>query len=80
MDKCEKHKKNIVGKCQWCGVNVCDLCIGKKVGEKRFFCYDCGSDLSEHITKRQIDDMKRVEQQQHEQQKVTRIVKQYWDK
>ncbi len=80
MDKCEKHKKSIIGQCQWCGTVLCDLCVGKKVGEKRLFCFDCGSNLSTHITRRQIEDMKMLERQKQDQQRVTRIVKQYWDK
>jgi hypothetical protein len=42
--KCEKHKKDHVGGCQWCGKRVCEFCVAKQVG-KKLYCEKCASML-----------------------------------
>lgn len=52
--KCDSHNKTVIGSCQWCGKQLCRLCVGKRLGTK-LFCTGCGSNLKEIIEKRQLD-------------------------
>lgn len=40
MKKCDKHKKDYVGGCMWCGTRLCELCIAKQEGVK-LYCEKC---------------------------------------
>ncbi len=43
--KCEKHKKDHVGGCQWCGKRICQYCVARADG-KKLFCEKCTGILS----------------------------------
>ncbi|MBN1644912.1 hypothetical protein JW851_02645 [Candidatus Woesearchaeota archaeon] len=43
--RCNKHKKEVIGHCNWCGKHVCPLCIAKKEG-KKLYCEKCAIQLS----------------------------------
>ena len=38
--KCEKHRKDFLSNCFWCGKKVCDLCILKS-DRKKVYCEQC---------------------------------------
>jgi len=38
--KCEKHRKEQIGGCMWCGKRLCELCVAKREGSK-FYCEKC---------------------------------------
>ncbi len=44
MMKCDKHKKDHVGGCMWCGKRVCEYCIAKREGNK-LYCEKCAINL-----------------------------------
>jgi hypothetical protein len=44
MIKCDKHKKDHVGGCMWCGKRVCEFCIAKREGSK-LYCEKCAINL-----------------------------------
>lgn len=44
MIKCDKHKKDHVGGCMWCGRRLCEFCIAKRDGGK-FYCEKCAVQL-----------------------------------
>lgn len=35
-----RHGKKIIGKCMWCGKQLCKMCDFKNDG-KKFYCSDC---------------------------------------
>ena len=43
--KCDKHRKDQVGGCMWCGRRLCEYCIVKREGSK-FYCEKCCVNLS----------------------------------
>ena len=43
--RCTKHRRNVVGACNWCGKQICPYCIGKKEG-KKIYCEKCSMRLS----------------------------------
>jgi hypothetical protein len=43
--RCIKHKKEVMGNCNWCGKHVCPLCIAKKEGRK-LYCEKCAIQLA----------------------------------
>ena len=44
MIKCDKHKKDHVGGCMWCGKRLCEFCIAKRDGGK-LYCEKCSVQL-----------------------------------
>lgn len=40
MTKCDRHRKEQVGGCMWCGKRLCELCIVKREGVK-IYCEKC---------------------------------------
>ena len=44
--ECFEHGKEFVGSCNWCGKQLCRLCIVKQKGLK-LYCGNCASKLSE---------------------------------
>ena len=42
--KCDKHRKDHVGGCMWCGRRLCEYCIAKRDGVK-FYCDKCSINL-----------------------------------
>jgi hypothetical protein len=55
--KCDSHNKTVVGSCQWCGKQMCRMCVGKRLGAK-LFCIECGKNLKPIIERRQLDMMR----------------------
>jgi len=43
--RCTKHKKQIIGNCNWCGKPICPLCVAKKDGRK-LYCEKCAKQLA----------------------------------
>ena len=44
MNKCDRHKKEHVGSCMWCGKKVCEFCVAKQEGTKKY-CEKCAIQL-----------------------------------
>lgn len=44
MMKCDRHKKDHIGGCMWCGKRLCEFCIAKRDGHK-FYCDKCAGVL-----------------------------------
>jgi hypothetical protein len=44
-DRCIKHRKEIIGVCNWCGARLCQLCVADKNGNK-LYCEKCVGQLS----------------------------------
>jgi hypothetical protein len=42
--KCDKHRKDHVGGCMWCGKRLCQFCIAKREGSK-LYCDKCAINL-----------------------------------
>ncbi len=42
--RCDKHKKDQIGGCMWCGRRLCQFCIAKKDGGK-LYCEKCAVSL-----------------------------------
>lgn len=40
MNRCDKHRKDQVSGCMWCGKRLCELCIAKREGSK-VYCEKC---------------------------------------
>lgn len=40
MIKCDKHRKDHLAGCMWCGKRLCELCVAKRDGGK-FYCDKC---------------------------------------
>jgi len=40
MIKCDKHRKDHIGGCMWCGKKLCEFCIAKRDGVK-LYCDKC---------------------------------------
>ncbi len=40
--KCDKHKKDQVVGCMWCGRRLCEFCIARSDG-KKYYCEKCVS-------------------------------------
>ncbi|GEM_PF-2015498 len=40
MIKCDKHRKDHIGGCMWCGKKLCELCVAKREGVK-LYCDKC---------------------------------------
>ncbi|PIN75862.1 hypothetical protein COV18_01635 [Candidatus Woesearchaeota archaeon CG10_big_fil_rev_8_21_14_0_10_37_12] len=45
IEKCDRHRKERIGGCTWCGKRVCELCIVKQEG-KKVYCAKCSGVLS----------------------------------
>ncbi len=39
-DKCQTHRKDIIGNCMWCGKGSCKMCVVKQQGNK-VYCEKC---------------------------------------
>jgi len=44
MIKCDKHRKDLVGGCMWCGRRLCEFCIARREGSK-LYCDKCAVQL-----------------------------------
>lgn len=44
MIKCDKHRKDHIGGCMWCGKRICEFCIAKRDGGK-LYCVKCSVQL-----------------------------------
>ncbi|MBW3019254.1 hypothetical protein KY329_03655 [Candidatus Woesearchaeota archaeon] len=44
--RCNQHKKDLLYQCSWCGKKICELCIGRKEGNK-VYCQHCHDKLKE---------------------------------
>jgi hypothetical protein len=42
--RCDKHRKDHVGGCMWCGRRLCEFCVAKRDGGK-LYCDKCQSNL-----------------------------------
>ena len=42
--RCDKHRKDQIGGCMWCGKRLCDFCIAKRERTK-LYCDKCCSTL-----------------------------------
>jgi len=42
--RCQTHRKEHQGPCNWCGAKLCELCIAKQEGRK-FYCEKCAINL-----------------------------------
>ncbi len=42
--RCNNHKKEFEGACNWCGKKLCELCIARSEGRK-FYCEHCAISL-----------------------------------
>ena len=42
--RCDKHRKDQIGGCMWCGRRLCPFCIAKKEGSK-LYCVKCAVNL-----------------------------------
>ena len=38
--RCQQHKRDFNGPCNWCGKKLCEMCIAKQEGRK-FYCEHC---------------------------------------
>lgn len=38
--KCDKHKKDQIVGCMWCGRRLCEFCVAKHDG-KKYYCEKC---------------------------------------
>ena len=45
MMRCNKHRKQLLAQCMWCGKALCRYCIAKQDGRKTY-CAPCASKLS----------------------------------
>jgi hypothetical protein len=44
MIRCDKHRKEHIGGCMWCGKRLCELCIARREGSK-LYCDKCAVQL-----------------------------------
>ena len=44
---CQRHNKKIIGKCMWCGKQLCKSCDFKNNGAK-IYCTDCLDKVSKY--------------------------------
>ena len=42
--KCDRHRKDHIGGCMWCGKRLCEYCIAKSDGHKKY-CDKCVGSL-----------------------------------
>lgn len=61
--RCERHNKDVVTNCQWCGKDLCKLCIAKTNGKKAY-CVSCSQRVGDMITKKQVEQIKEEEKQE----------------
>ena len=61
--KCKKHNKDILTNCQWCGKDLCRLCIAKTDGRKAY-CANCASHIGVFLQKKQINKIKEEEKRE----------------
>ncbi|RJQ20748.1 hypothetical protein C4580_03545 [Candidatus Woesearchaeota archaeon] len=40
MDRCDKHRKDLIATCNWCGKKACEFCIARQEGKKAY-CEKC---------------------------------------
>ncbi len=40
LNTCDKHKKDFLGACNWCGKKSCEFCIQRTEG-KKIYCEKC---------------------------------------
>ena len=73
--KCQKHEKQSIGTCQWCGKLLCRECVGKSMG-KKLFCRECSGGIGDIIQQRQLDMLK----EQNEKEKKQRKFMSIWQK
>lgn len=45
MIRCDKHRKDFIGGCMWCGRRLCELCIVKR-DRSKLYCDKCVGMLS----------------------------------
>jgi len=38
--RCDRHRKDFVGRCMWCGKQLCNLCVARRDGNK-LYCDKC---------------------------------------
>ncbi len=70
--KCDKHNKAVISSCQWCGKQLCRMCVGKRLGTK-MFCTECGTNLSDIIERRQLDMMRQQQAKTNKEREVKNI-------
>jgi len=61
--KCQRHNKETIGVCTWCGRELCRLCISKTDGSKKY-CSHCVNEIGDLIKKRQIDKIKEEDEKE----------------
>ncbi|MCX8147219.1 MAG: hypothetical protein N3D84_02005 [Candidatus Woesearchaeota archaeon] len=71
--KCEKHGKDIIGTCQWCGRPLCKFDVGKKMG-KKMFCSQCSIELGSYIQRKQLEQIKEEKAQEEKKKKLARMI------
>lgn len=66
--KCNYHGKELEHTCVWCGSKICELCIGKKEGNK-VFCSRCVESIGDFKKARIPKTEKKAEYEEHETKK-----------
>jgi hypothetical protein len=56
--KCQQHSKEVTAVCQWCGKQLCKLCI-KKTNGKKAYCSACVGHIGDMIHNKQVDIIKK---------------------
>ena len=71
--RCEQHKKEIQGHCQWCGKMLCKQCVAKSHNDK-LFCEKCGKDLAPAIRNVQLKEIREQAKVESRDETVQRIL------
>ncbi len=71
--RCEQHKKDVEGHCQWCGKLLCKHCVAKSHNGK-LFCDKCGKDLSPALRTIQLKQLREEAATEDRQETVRRIL------
>jgi len=61
--RCKKHNKDITAVCQWCGAELCKLCISKTDGKKAY-CFSCSKMVGDFLQKKQIEKIHEEEERE----------------
>jgi hypothetical protein len=60
--KCQKHMKEMIGNCTWCGRQMSQKCI-KITDGKKMYCETCaGSDVGKMIREKQLRTIKSMDE------------------
>ncbi len=60
--KCQKHNKEVIGNCTWCGRQMCPKCIKITDGGKKY-CETCAaSDVGKMVREKQMRTIKDMDE------------------